>query len=138
MPQEAAESNGSAYGIDLSVGNEGQGDGANFHLGVLTDYEGMNKTLTEEERVAFVQENLELSRALLSCYNPTDSGIGDGSLSFNSERFAHVIMRVGAVQVSVNAPRDGKSPTAESWARVLEQRIRSVMAGNVPTARNAP
>ncbi|MER5301131.1 hypothetical protein ABT039_16890 [Streptomyces lasiicapitis] len=64
-----------------------------------------------------------------------DAGAGDESLSFTSERFAHVVFRVGGIEAQVHTPEEGASPSAEAWADVLERRIRSVMTGEQPTAR---
>ncbi|MGA4837412.1 hypothetical protein [Streptomyces sp. G45] len=47
----------------------------------------------------------------------------------------NVCVRGGPVEVFVHTPRSGDSPSAEDWARVVERRIRSVLAGQVPTAR---
>lgn len=40
----------------------------------------------------------------------------------------------GAIQAVVSTPVTQR-PNAEDWARVMDQRIRSVMTGKTPTAR---
>lgn len=121
LPQEAAERYSGAYQLILSVGNESGGDGAHFRL-----------ARNEEEQA---KRNLGLVRKLLNCWNPKDSGVGDESLSFTTERFAHVVLRVGGIEAQIHTPKEGASPSAEAWADVMERRIRSVLAGEQPTAR---
>ncbi|MEU7559606.1 hypothetical protein [Streptomyces eurythermus] len=132
---QAAELNGSDHGVISSVGNEDKGDGADSSLKVLMDSDNLGAELTGPDRVELVTENMTRARDFWSCFSPEESGIGDDSLSYDTDRFASVHMRVGPVEVFVQTPRSGDSPSAEDWARVLEQRIRSVLAGRAPTAR---
>ncbi|MEU6328164.1 hypothetical protein ABZ851_12910 [Streptomyces sp. NPDC047049] len=134
---EATDLNGSEDLVGSSVGNEDKGDGADFSLKVLMDSDNLDAELTEPDRVKLVTENMTRARALWSCFSPEESGIGDDSLSYDTDRFTNVRMQVGPVEVFVHTPRSGDSPSAEDWARVLEQRIRSVLAGQAPTARIA-
>ncbi|MEU5080745.1 MULTISPECIES: hypothetical protein [Streptomyces] len=134
---QAADLNGSDHGVISSVGNEDKGDGAHFSLTVLMDSDNLGAELTGPDRVELVTENMTRARDFWSCFSPGESGIGDDSLSYDTDRFANVHMRVGPVEVFVHTPRSGDSPSAEDWARVLEQRIRSVLAGQAPTARIA-
>ncbi|MEU8764622.1 hypothetical protein [Streptomyces sp. NPDC048659] len=129
--------NGSEYIVSFSVGNEAKGDGADISLKVLMDSDNLDADLTQQDRVALVAHNMKRARALWSCFSPKESGIGDDSLSYDTERFANVRMQIGPVEVFVHTPRSGDSPSAQDWARVLEQRIRSVLAGQAPTARIA-
>ncbi|UQX04504.1 hypothetical protein [Streptomyces sp. RerS4] len=121
LPQEAAERSSGPYQLVLSVGNEGGGDGAHFRL-----------SLNNEEQA---KRNLGLVRKLLNCWNPKDAGVGDESLSFTAERFTHVVLRVGGIEAQIDTPKEGASPSAEAWADVMARRIRSVLAGDHPTAR---
>ncbi|MFG3532444.1 hypothetical protein ACGF8B_37860 [Streptomyces sp. NPDC047917] len=132
-----ADLNGSERLVASSVGNEGKGDGADFSLKVLMDSGNLDAELTEPDRVELVTENMTRARDLWSCFSPEESGIGDDSLSYDTDRFANIRIQVGPVEVFVHTPRSGDSPSAEDWARVLEQRIRSVLAGQAPTARIA-
>ncbi|MGE7389046.1 hypothetical protein ACQKM2_26595 [Streptomyces sp. NPDC004126] len=128
---------GASYHVNTSAG-DGDDQGAHIDLGVLTTGEiAMDRSLTLAHRVALAQENLRASRAEIDCLNPVDSRIGDGSISFNYENYSYVTMYVSGVEVKIEAPRSGPAPTAEAWARVLEQRIRSVSDGKTPTARIA-
>ncbi|MFK0259635.1 hypothetical protein [Streptomyces sp. NPDC090445] len=132
--QEAAKRYGSVYMVANSPGNGAQ-DGADFTLQVLMDSTRPSANRTAQERVELVERNMTAGLELWDCFGPAKSGIGDGSLSFANKRFANVVMRVGPVEVLIHTPLDGAGPTAEAWARVLEQRIRSVMSGHTPTAR---
>ncbi|MFD5067582.1 hypothetical protein ACFWNC_06495 [Streptomyces sp. NPDC058369] len=130
--------NGTDYMVGSSVGNEDKGDGADYTLKVLMDdSDNPDAKLTESDRAELVTEDMTQARDLWSCFSPEEPGIGDDSLSYGTDRFANVRMQVGPVEVFVHTPRSGDSPSAEDWARVLEQRIRSVLAGQVPTARIA-
>ncbi|MFF5473646.1 hypothetical protein [Streptomyces achromogenes] len=111
------------------------GDGAHFSLEVLADSDSPVAELTGADRVRLVTENMTRARDFWSCFPPKESGIGDDSLSYDTDRFANVPMGVGPVEVFVHTPRSGDSPSAEDWARVRERRIRSVLAGQTPTAR---
>ncbi|MFE4632643.1 hypothetical protein ACFRJ1_04575 [Streptomyces sp. NPDC056773] len=104
--------------MTLSVGNEAGGDGATFVLVQI-----------DEEQA---EQNPTLGRRLLWCRSLQDAGVGDESLSFTSERFAHVVLRVGGIEAQMHTPKDGASPSAEAWAGVMERRIRSVLAGEQP------
>lgn len=124
LPQEAAERSSGTYQLIKSVGNESGGDGAHFRLG-----------RNNEEQA---KRNLGLVRKLLKCWNPKDAGVGDESLSFTTERFAHVVLRVDGIEAQIHTPKKGASPSAEAWADVMARRIRSVLAGEQPTARITP
>ncbi|PWK66705.1 hypothetical protein BCL76_110191 [Streptomyces sp. CG 926] len=123
QPLEAAERRSGPYQLVLSAGNEGGGDGAGFTLGQNNEQQA--------------RQNLALTRKLLNCRQPRNAGIGDESLVFTTERFTHVMLRVGGIESRIHAPKEGQSPSAEAWAKVMEQRIRSVLAGEQPTARIA-
>ncbi|MEU3664644.1 hypothetical protein AB0E77_33690 [Streptomyces sp. NPDC032940] len=134
MPQEGAESHGMAYGQISSVGNEDQGDGAHFQLAVLGP-QGGSEPASKAEATELVKENLAHDQELYDCFDPKPSGMGDDGLTFSSERFTHIVMGVGPVEVFVHTPLGGDGPTAHEWARVLERRIRAVLERRAPTAR---
>ncbi|MFD3485316.1 hypothetical protein [Streptomyces sp. NPDC058665] len=134
MPQEAAEGHGFGIMGMVSAGNEDKGDGAHFELNVPTGEDGFGPSSSVAEATKMVEENLALNQKLYDCWDPKPAGVGGNGLTFNTQRFTHIFARVGPVEVTVHAPVDGK-PTAQEWARVLEQRVRAVLEGKTPTAR---
>ncbi|MFD8947431.1 hypothetical protein ACFV0B_01040 [Streptomyces xanthophaeus] len=132
--QKATEPVDTEYGKISSVGN-GSSEGAVFNIDVVGSAGRGQATLPE--RIRNAERNSELRRSLYACVGPKElSGVGDDALSFENQGLAHVIMRVGSVEVVVSTPVVQR-PNAEEWARVMDQRIRSVMTGKTPTARTA-
>lgn len=125
---------GTEYGKIILVGN-GINEGAVFNIDVVGSAGRGEATLPE--RIQNAKKNSELRPFLYACVDPKElPGVGDDALGFESQGLAHVIMRVGSVEVVVSTPV-AQGPNAEAWARVMDQRIRSVMAGKAPTARVA-
>ncbi|WP_405015907.1 hypothetical protein OHV05_01440 [Kitasatospora sp. NBC_00070] len=123
------------YGKTAAIGTATD-EGASFKL-MVVGAEG-NGDPTLSERIQNAKKNSETRHSLYSCVKTKElQGVGDEALSFESRNFDVVIMRVGAVEATVTTPLHGNSPKAADWARVLDQRIRSVMAGKAPTARIA-
>lgn len=137
MPQEAVEGHGFGTAAIVSAGNENKGDGAHFELNVPTGDDGFETSSSVAEATRMVEENLALNQKLYDCWDPKPADIGDNGMTFDTQRFTHIFVRVGPVQVVVHAPVDGK-PTADEWARVLERRVRAVLDGRTPTARATP
>ncbi|MFD9248100.1 hypothetical protein ACFV0D_40555 [Streptomyces sp. NPDC059556] len=132
--QKATEPVDTEYGKISSVGN-GTSEGAVFNIDVVGSTGRGEATLPE--RIENAKRNSDLRRSLYACVDPKElSGVGDDALSFENQGLAHVIMRVGSVEVVVSTPV-AQRPNAEAWARVMDQRIRSVMTGKAPTARIA-
>ncbi|MEU9464770.1 hypothetical protein [Streptomyces sp. NPDC048312] len=130
--QESAERHG--YGSIVFDAPGNGGDGIDLTLSVPRSPGTLDGPAPKAEAVSPVEENLTLYRKLYDCYNPKNAGIGDSSIVFTTERFTHIIMRVGPVEVAVNGVPDGR-PTAEEWARVMAERVRAAVDGKKPTAR---
>ncbi|MFE7423973.1 hypothetical protein [Streptomyces sp. NPDC057545] len=137
LPQEAAERHSFGNMQQLVAGNESQGEGVSLTAYVPTGPDENSVASSSDEAVDMIEANLTLSREkLYKCFAPKEAGVGDTSIVFKTEQFMHILMRVGPVQVVVDAPADGR-PTAEEWARVMEQRVRAVLDGQAPTSRVA-
>ncbi|MFD5897102.1 hypothetical protein [Streptomyces sp. NPDC060366] len=133
-PLEAAEV-GLRIEDAISAGNEDKGDGAFFQLNVPTGEDGIEPPSSVAEATRMIEENLPLKQKLYACWGPKPAADDGGNgLTFDTQRFTHIFVPVGPVEVVVHAPVDGK-PTAQEWASVLEQRVRAVLEGSTPTAR---
>ncbi|MFI0716625.1 hypothetical protein ACH4SK_39820 [Streptomyces inhibens] len=132
MAQESAERHG--YGSIVFDAPGNGGDGIGLPLSVPRSPGTLDGPAPRAEAVTLVEENLTLYRKLYDCYNPKNAGIGDSSIVFTTERFPHITMRVGPVEVAINGVPDGR-PTAAEWAHVMADRVRAVLGGKKPTAR---
>ncbi|MFB8000198.1 hypothetical protein ACFC4G_46470 [Streptomyces sp. NPDC056002] len=131
--QESAERHGYGSVVVDSPGNGGEG--IDLRLSVPRSPDTYDDgPAPKAEAVTLVEENLTLYRKMYDCYTPKSASIGDSSIVFTTERFTHIIMRVGPVEVAINGVPDGR-PTAEEWARVMAERVRAVLDGKKPTAR---
>ncbi|MER7342964.1 hypothetical protein ABT403_34705 [Streptomyces sp. NPDC000075] len=130
--QELAGRHGFGSLVHDSPGNGA--DGIDLRLSVPESPDTRDGPAPKAEAVNLVEENLTVHRRVYDCYNLKNASIGDSSIVFTTERFTHIIMRVGPVEVAINGVLDGR-PTAEEWARVMAERVRAVLDGKKPTAR---
>ncbi|MGY3061907.1 hypothetical protein ACVWZD_006205 [Streptomyces sp. TE3672] len=114
--QESAERHGYGSIVFDAPGNGGNGgDGIDLTLSVPRSPGTLDGPAPKAEAVSLVEENLTLYRKLYDCYNPKNAGIGDSSIVFTTERFTHIIMRVGPVEVAYSPTKsvsENSSPSS--------------------------
>ncbi|MCX4399177.1 hypothetical protein [Streptomyces sp. NBC_01767] len=127
--QESAERHG--YGSIVFDAPGNGGDGIDLTLSVPRSPGPLDGPAPKAEAASLVEENLTLYRKLYDCYNPKNAGIGDSSIVFTTERFTHIIMRVGPVEVAYSPTKSVSENSSPGSSRI---RIARLPFGNAARA----